>query len=88
MQEHDFFKPTYTTEERQECIEWFNQHMDKLPTKLRLNKSSVSHDLPYTVKRLILLQSHASADSSVYSGYTANLMLIRQRLRELPTWEE
>ena len=83
MQDLDFFKPIYTQEERQECLEWFRQHIDELPGELRLSKSCITHNLPYTVKRLMLLYSHANVNSSVYSGYLSYLMLIRQRLREL-----
>ena len=85
----NFFKASYTNEERKACIEWFERNMERLPKELTVDKSTTSRNLPYTVKRMMMmLRLHARPDSSVYNGYLANLMLIRQRLRELPDWRE
>ena len=78
-----FFKEDYTKEEINEVISWFEDKMDRLPKTLRLNPSTVSNDLAFTVKSLSsLLKAQQERMSVNYSGYVAHLMLIRQKLKE------
>ena len=83
MEKMDFFKDTYTKEEVDDVIAWFEDKMDKLPKTLRISDSTVSDDLAFTVRSLSnLLRAQQDRLSVNYSGYVAHLMLIRHRLKE------
>lgn len=77
------YKPEFTKGEVDEHIKWFEDRMDKLPETLKLNDSTTSTNLPYTVKRLIdVLRMHQGDLSVTFYGYVAHLALIRLRLEE------
>lgn len=47
-------KESYTEEELNEMIAWFNNHADKFPKKMQINKSAVKADLKLTVESCIM----------------------------------
>lgn len=75
----DTFKEKYSAEELKEITEWFTARMDKLPSRLRLNESTVSNDLQKTVRTILELTKRPDLDVC-FSGYFAHLFLIRKKL--------
>ena len=39
MSENTLFKKSYTRQEIEECFQWLEQHIDSLPTSMRLSPS-------------------------------------------------
>lgn len=92
LKDKDFFKDSYSEEEVNDVLAWFDDKMNQLPKTLKINKSTSSLDLPKTVSSLVQLiraQQENGGLSVIFSGYIAHLMLIRHRLKELnPEWKE
>ncbi|MBQ7442828.1 MAG: hypothetical protein IJS59_03035 [Bacteroidaceae bacterium] len=77
-----FFKPLFTDEQRNELIQWFDQHADELPQRMLIDKSIASNDLPRTVRSMTtVLRNQNTAKRSTYCGYMATLMRIRHELQ-------
>lgn len=89
-EDKDFFKESYSPEEINDILVWFDDKMDRLPKSLKINISTTSKDLKKTVSSLLMLikvQQDNNNLSVVFCGYVAHLMLIRHRLKELnPEW--
>lgn len=74
------FKPSYTSEEIAELTTWFEERMDKLPKTLQLIDCLSTRDLPRTVRSYIRLLQ-APRQNVAFSGYVAQLFLIREALK-------
>lgn len=78
-----FYKPSFTRAEAEEILAWFGERADRLPQTLTLNTSTVSDNLPYTVKSLSnVVRLHLDGLDATFSSYLSHLLLIRQRLTE------
>lgn len=76
------FKPIFTDEERKECFQWFEQHMDELPAEFSSIRSIRITDLPNTVRRMMTSLSHRNFSDGTFSGQFSLLLLIRHHLIE------
>ena len=47
-------KESYSEEELNEMVTWFNNHADKLPKEMQINKSAFTPDLQLTVESCIM----------------------------------
>ena len=47
-------KESYSEEELNEMIVWFNNHADELPKEMQINKSAFTPDLKLTVESCIM----------------------------------
>lgn len=74
------FKPSYTQQEKEELIAWFEQRADRLPQRLQIIDSLSTEDLPRTVASYLRL-IRIERNNVVFSGYTAQLFMIREALR-------
>lgn len=79
---NDQFKPTFTVEERQECFQWFEQHMDELPREFHAIRSIRILDLPMTIRCMMTKLSRRSLLDGTFSGQFSLLLLIRRHLIE------
>ena len=76
-----FFKRLYTEQERNELIQWFEQHIDELPQRMLIDKSIATNDLPKTVKSMTtVLRNQNLVKRSTYCGYMATLLRIRDQI--------
>lgn len=76
------FKTVYTQAEREDCFQWFEEHMEQLPPQLLSIPSMRIHDLPATVKRMIQVLKKHMPDTTTYNGQFALLLFIRQKVME------
>ena len=77
------FKREYEKEYIEELTGWFSERMGRLPKELRLDKATMSHDLPKTVGALVRTILNNKDNLNVtYSGYVSHLALIRRHLKE------
>ena len=47
-------KESYSEEELNEMVTWFDNHADKLPKEMQINKSAFTPDLQLTVESCIM----------------------------------
>ncbi|MBQ7494793.1 MAG: hypothetical protein IJT75_03380 [Bacteroidaceae bacterium] len=76
-----FFKKHYTAEEISECMEWFQQRMDKLPATLDFGSAHVA-DLPHTIRRMLTVLRNQMNDKGTYNGQFSVLLQIRKILKD------
>ena len=77
------FKREYEKEYIEELTGWFSKRMDHLPKELRVDKATMSYDLPKTVNALVrTIMQNKDNLTVTYSGYVCHLDLIRLRLKE------
>lgn len=79
MAENTHFKKTYTKEEVEECFQWLEQHLDELPTSLRLSPSMNVPDVRATVTLFIHKLRQQMGSKTIYSGQFAVLAMIREQ---------
>ena len=77
-----YFKKEYTEQEMNECFEWFEQNKNRLPRTLELGDDMKVPDVPATVERMIHILRKRAEGRKVYSGFFANLLLIRHAIEE------
>lgn len=76
------YKKHYTDEEREECFQWFDKHMDQLPQTLEGIRSIRISDLPFTVSRMVSVLRNRMTAGRTFNGQFSILLLIREKLRE------
>ena len=76
------FKPQFTEQEREECFQWFEQHMNELPQTMLPIRSIRITDLPRTVRRMVDVLRKRMTNDHTFSGEFSFLLLIREKLRE------
>ena len=74
------YKPNFTPQEREECFQWFERHMDELPQTMQSIRSLRIMNLPRTVRRMIDVLRKRMTDDHTFSGEFSILLLIRQAL--------
>lgn len=79
---NNHFKKKTTPQEREECYQWFEQHMDRLPKQLEIGSMSID-DVPSTAKRFIKIMRNQKADASIFEGQFAVLLLIREAAEKM-----
>lgn len=73
-----FFKASYSEEERNELIQWFEEHFNELPKRLLIDPSIATNDLPTTVRNMLsVLRNQNVTRRSTYCGYMSILLRIR-----------
>lgn len=77
-----YFKKEYKEQEMNECFEWFEQNKDRLPRTLEVGGVMKLTDVPATVKRMIHILQKRAKNHSIYSGFFANLLLIRHEIEK------
>ena len=78
-----FFKPSFTEQERDECMAWFEAHMDELPQGMLIDKSIATNDLKQTVSSMIaVLRNQNVTRRSTYCGYMSILLRIRAMVEQ------
>ena len=87
MPYNTYFKPKTTPEERAECFEWFERHMDRLPQQIELPGMTI-RDLPRFVNRSIRSLKIHIVQSSLFEGQFSLLQFVRAKLRQDPDFEE
>ncbi len=87
MARNKFFKPQTTPEEREDCFQWFEQRMDRLPKQLKIDEKSFD-DLPFTIRRLAKLLRKELPQSSIFEGQFSILQQIRDYLQHMPEFQE
>ena len=81
MERPNTFKAEYKKRELNDLFKWFETRMDRLPASLQVDEGTYSPDLRATVTSLMhVIRAHTLTISQ--SGYVAQLMLIRERLKE------
>lgn len=71
------FKKTYTAEEVDEVIRWFEDHMDSLPETVQLDVATRITDFPRTV-RLYFDIARLHHDNPTYAGQVLHLFRMRE----------
>lgn len=75
------YKKHYTDKEVQTLSAWFEQHMDKLPQSLQVDKATYMPDLRRTVRfYLDIMKEHK--DNPTYAAQIFLLFKIREMLEE------
>ena len=76
------FKNKYTDAERDECIKWFDARMDRIPATLEntVIKGFTITDLQHTVKWFVKILRKSDLSTSVYCGFFAILLRLRQAI--------
>lgn len=74
------FKPSYTSEEKDELVTWFEERMERLPQTLQMDDCMSTKDLPRTVRSYIKLFK-TNRTNVEFSGYIAHLFMMREALR-------
>ena len=87
MAENIYFKPKTTPKEREECFQWFEQRMERLPKELSLKALDIQ-DLPRFVSRSITSLRGHLPNSAIFEGQFALLRLVQERLRQDPDFQE
>ncbi|MBQ8938289.1 MAG: hypothetical protein IJ066_11340 [Bacteroidaceae bacterium] len=87
MPQNICFKPKSTPAERQECYEWFEQRMDRLPKEMNLSGLNIL-DLPRFVQHSIRSLKTHLAQSPIYEGQFSLLLFVLEMLRKDPNFEE
>lgn len=82
------YKKKFTKAEIDACIDWYAQHMDDLPTSLKLDGSIDIPDLSFTVQQMIVHLKERAKDSTVYSGQFSLLELIRSKVQGSQTTDK
>lgn len=80
MEHIEMFKNSYSDQEYAELFAWFKERMDRLPQSLQIIDCASTDDLRMTVTSYIRLISNSKQNIS-NSGYTAQLLTIREALR-------
>lgn len=75
------YKPTYTTAEIDEAIEWFEKHKDQLPASMTVGSGITIPDLKLTVEQMLVHLRERVKNSNIYSGQFSLLLEIRERLK-------
>ncbi len=76
------FKKTYTEEEIEELIAWFEKNDDKLPESLYVDNATFIKELRYTV-HLYFPLVRERRESICFSGQVFFLFKIRKKLMEM-----
>ena len=79
MSENTLFKKSYTRQEIEECFQWLEQHIDSLPTSMRLSPSINIPDVRHTVTPSIFKLRHQMGAKTIYSGQFSILCMIREK---------
>lgn len=87
MPVNTLFKKLTTQQEREECFQWFEQHMDALPQQLKVDCMKIPN-VQSTVKRMITVLRKRMDNSGSYEGSFATLRFIQQAVRESPDFNE
>lgn len=87
MARNKFYKKQTTPEEREECFQWFEQRMDRLPERLKVDEKTID-DLQFTIRRLVKLLRVELPKSSIFEGQFSILQQIRDQLRQSPEFQE
>ncbi|MCR5819800.1 MAG: hypothetical protein K6F94_02460 [Bacteroidaceae bacterium] len=76
------FKSSYTTKERDECINWFEARLERLPATVNAPKLKgfKIKDLPKSVKYLAGKLKNCDLSTSVHCGEFAILLELRRAL--------
>lgn len=74
---NNHYKKQTTQQEREECYQWFEQHMDNLPKQLEMGFMSIN-DVPRTAKRFIRKMRNQKENASIFEGQFAVLQMIRE----------
>lgn len=77
-----YFKKEYTEQEMNECFEWFEQNKDRLPRTLEIGNDMKMSNVPATVERMIHILRKRAQNRNIYSGFFANLLLIRHEIEK------
>lgn len=77
-----YFKKEYTEQEMTECFEWFEQNKDRLPHTLEVGNDMKLSNVPATVERMVHILRKRALGRSIYSGFFANLLLIRHEIEK------
>lgn len=88
MPENTFYKNEFTLEEREECYAWFEAHMHQLPPSFQLTPSMYIPNLPACVRMYIHKLKKQMRDNTNYSGLFSILLMLRQRLQQLPEFQD
>ncbi|MBQ9285676.1 MAG: hypothetical protein IJ209_05270 [Bacteroidaceae bacterium] len=83
MAENKHYKPTYTPEEAEECFSWLEQHIDELPSALRLSPSINIPDVRSTVTTFIRKMRLQMGKKPIFAGQFAVLLMIREHAQGL-----
>lgn len=72
-----------TEEVREECYQWFEQHMDELPKHIKLGDGIEIDDVPFTVRNMIQQLRFVKWErNKVYRGNFAFLRWIQEKCKE------
>ena len=74
------FKANFSPQEREECFQWFERHMDELPQTMQSIRSIRIMNLPKTVRRMIEVLRKRMTGDHTFSGEFSLLLLIREKL--------
>ena len=64
-------KESYSEEELNEMIVWFNNHADELPKEMQINKSAFTPDLKLTVESCIMQAKQCLGNYKICLLYTS-----------------
>lgn len=75
-------KESYSEEELNEMIVWFNNHADELPKEMQINKSAFTPDLRLTVESCIM-QAQQCLGNYKMAGAFRMLQQIREKIEKV-----
>jgi len=75
------YKTSYSKDELNDLISWFEMHLDKLPKSFKMNDFTLFPNLPKTVKNIILFLKLGKNDPT-FSGQIYNWFVLREKLTE------
>lgn len=78
-------KESYSEEELNEMIVWFNNHADELPKEMQINKAAFTPDLKLTVESCIM-QAKQCLGNYKMAGAFRMLQQIRENLEKAAYW--
>ena len=88
MIENTHFKEYYTSQEIEECFQWFEQHMDRLPDSLQLSPSTYFPRLRFSVDAMMQHLRNVMKNHRIYNGEFATLLFIREKVLQQEGFQE
>lgn len=76
------FKTKYTKQECEECLQWYERHIDELPQSIDPIRALRIPNLQRTVRRLINVLKKRMPEERIFNGEFSILLIIREKLRE------
>ena len=78
-------KESYSEEELNEMIVWFNNHADELPKEMQINKAAFTPDLKLTVESCIMQAKQCLGNYKMAGCSNKSERTLKRRPNKLPS---